>query len=1327
MVLKKIYLKFVLLLLPILVNAQLDQAYFQRLKTERVPSENDIEWKQFGPGNAGFSDFLRYHPTKPDVVVTIPDLFVAWQSENNGQSWFNIKDKDGNGEFERLRDLYFSESNENFGLAIERSQLWVTNDMGRNWSIVPNAPWYDNDTDGSDRLGFLSKVSAIAIDPTNANTWYVGEGGHIRGEQRFTTQSDVTAANPRGRTNRGFNNVTYEGKIYKTTDAGASWTEFTNGINASAQFCRIIVNPSNNQQIFAASIDGLYRSNNGGNTWLNVGEGKLPNNTIVDMDFYYDASSNKFILYLIDQVRYFPSGNTTINTGGIYKTEDEGATFTDITGDLYIDVNQLTGGVPRNYYQYIANWFGVSLAAAQSTYPIIPTNVLQYFNSLNVDPSRPDALYVGFADAQIQNSIVPGRLWGTSNGGQKWINIAREFGPAWENDRAYWESRGNPFNDNMIMGHEPFIQQFGLNYPLRSLRYCAVNSRGDVMIIAGHNTLLSTDKGETFNQVDEDYTAAGNIMGRGDSNLPGETIFQDKRLGPDRPLMGSGEHRLWLLTDDGTDGRQAARQIKTSNETISSAVTHPLNKNIIFTTSYRQANKERIERSIDGGETFSDWGLATPAETEMRTQSLTIDPKNPDIMFFGITDKENRDVTKEGGFYFSDDGGKTFTPRNNGLPADVRINDIKIDPRDQTNASYFAAAQRQSFSQGSNSSPVAQGGLYFTNNRGLNWTKIDVAPGVTGVNRMVFDSTNRLYITSGHRAVFNETITGGIWYTDDFGTTWTRVFDNDRTFSIDVSPFDNNVLVATVGFLQLNPGIYLSEDRGLTWKKNNIDGLNTQIRDVEFDLHDENTLWTVSLGNGFNRGSYAGGTQARVVSVSPFEMDIKSGDIEVLQATIIRGGFSQSDITWVSSNPSIATVDANGNVTGVSMGQVKITALIAGRYSDFAVITVDAPEPPEPPTAIKVPGRLEAEDFATEAGGVMTEPTQDTGGGENIGFIVNGTSNTYNIDVQTAGTYDIDVRVASATNGGTVTLKIGTTELGAITFGDTGGFQTYVTETITGVNLTSGEQILTAEYSGGGGFLFNINYFDFVLKDGNPSIEIPTNNFEIRVTGESCPDSDDGTITIQAINDQLNYVAKVTKDNFTETNNFIKEVSFKDLDEGKYAIEITIDEVPDFNQRISVEVKTPDLLKVNTRVLQNTKQVSLSLEGGDSYQIDLNDKTYFTSDNRFTVNLAYGENILIVKTDKDCQGIHKSKIVINPNELEIYPNPVESTLNITLTNTEEPVLITFYNVLGKVVKQVKESSISSNIKIDVTTLESGIYFIAVKGENINKVNKVVKK
>ena len=44
-------------------------------------------------------------------------------------------------------------------------------------------------------------------------------------------------------------------------------------------------------------------------------------------------------------------------------------------------------------------------------------------------------------------------------------------------------------------------------------------------------------------------------------------------------------------------------------------------------------------------------------------------------------------------------------------------------------------------------------------------------------------------------------------------------------------------------------------------------------------------------------------------------------------------------ITWVTSNPGVATVDANGVVTAVADGEAKITALSpSGRYAVCSVV-----------------------------------------------------------------------------------------------------------------------------------------------------------------------------------------------------------------------------------------------------------------------------------------------------------------------------------------------------------------------------------------------------
>ena len=55
-------------------------------------------------------------------------------------------------------------------------------------------------------------------------------------------------------------------------------------------------------------------------------------------------------------------------------------------------------------------------------------------------------------------------------------------------------------------------------------------------------------------------------------------------------------------------------------------------------------------------------------------------------------------------------------------------------------------------------------------------------------------------------------------------------------------------------------------------------------------------------------------------------MDLNVGATQKLTATILPVGMTNSSVTWASSDESIATVDADGNVTGVNTGLATITA-----------------------------------------------------------------------------------------------------------------------------------------------------------------------------------------------------------------------------------------------------------------------------------------------------------------------------------------------------------------------------------------------------------------
>ena len=87
----------------------------------------------------------------------------------------------------------------------------------------------------------------------------------------------------------------------------------------------------------------------------------------------------------------------------------------------------------------------------------------------------------------------------------------------------------------------------------------------------------------------------------------------------------------------------------------------------------------------------------------------------------------------------------------------------------------------------------------------------------------------------------------GAWYTDDFGANWTQVFNYDGAECIDVSPFDNNLIVLTVEYLTKNPGVFVSRDRGLTWSKSNTNIASPNHIEDGFFLQEGFKYWNMEV------------------------------------------------------------------------------------------------------------------------------------------------------------------------------------------------------------------------------------------------------------------------------------------------------------------------------------------------------------------------------------------------------------------------------------------------------------------------------------------------
>jgi hypothetical protein len=122
--------------------------------------------------------------------------------------------------------------------------------------------------------------------------------------------------------------------------------------------------------------------------------------------------------------------------------------------------------------------------------------------------------------------------------------------------------------------------------------------------------------------------------------------------------------------------------------------------------------------------------------------------------------------------------------------------------------------------------------------------------------------------------------------------------------------------------------------------------------------------------------------------------------------------------------------------------------------------------------------RQEAETIAQESG-VETQPASE--GGMNVGWIENGDWIKVKGAAFGAGARSFSARVASATAGGTLELHLDSRtgpRVGTCSVPGTGGWQTWTTVSCP-VSGATGTHDLFLTFTGGSGFLFNVNFWQF--------------------------------------------------------------------------------------------------------------------------------------------------------------------------------------------------------------------------------------------------------
>jgi hypothetical protein len=168
----------------------------------------------------------------------------------------------------------------------------------------------------------------------------------------------------------------------------------------------------------------------------------------------------------------------------------------------------------------------------------------------------------------------------------------------------------------------------------------------------------------------------------------------------------------------------------------------------------------------------------------------------------------------------------------------------------------------------------------------------------------------------------------------------------------------------------------------------------------------------------------------------------------------------------------------NGALPGGS-GYTRSVAIEKFTYnSDGTIPRMTMTAGPGPADALNPYVRQEAETIAWGSG-VETEPSAE--GGMNIGSLHNGDYTKVRNVAFGTGASSFTARVASATSGGTIEVRLGSTTgtvVGRCTVPATGGWQAWRSVTCP-VSGASGNQDVFLRYTGGSGFLFNVDWWQF--------------------------------------------------------------------------------------------------------------------------------------------------------------------------------------------------------------------------------------------------------
>jgi photosystem II stability/assembly factor-like uncharacterized protein len=615
-----------------------------------------------------------------DVAITADDANTVWvgSGENNNRqsgSWGNgvYKSIDGGHTWKHmgLREskhiarividpidhdvVYVAALGSLYGAGKERG-LFKTTDGGLTWS---NVLFVNEDTGATE----------LVQDPSNNKVLYA-------------------ATYQRRRATWGMNGGGPGSAIYKSSDAGRSWTKLTNGI-PSGPLGRIGMDIyRRNPNILYARIQhetesGTYRSDDAGLTWRKMSD-------VNPRPMYFS------------QIRIDPSNDLRVYVLGVqlHISDDGGKTFID-NGAMHSDHHAMWIN-PNNSNHIIDGndgGVGISYDRGKTWEGIYNMDLGQYYH-VGYDMAKPYNLCGGLQDnytwcgpsaVRSRNGIVNDD-WTQIQGGDGFEAVMDPTDPR----IVYAESQdGNIVRVDRVTNERKAIRplpargeqplRWNWNTPIH------ISPHDPKTIYVGANKVFkSTDGGQSFTAISPELTQAVDREGLSLMGVVGKDVKIAKNDGVQSygnlvQLVESPKQAglIYAGADDGSvqmtrDGGKTWTNITSKfpgapkNGYVSGLVASAHDVNTVYAAFDGHWNDDfnnYLYASADGGNTWRSISEGLPKGQVVNT--VTEDPKNPNVLYAG---------TEFGLFVTPDRGGSWDRIRAN-LPT-VPVHEIVIHPRD---------------------------------------------------------------------------------------------------------------------------------------------------------------------------------------------------------------------------------------------------------------------------------------------------------------------------------------------------------------------------------------------------------------------------------------------------------------------------------------------------------------------------------------------------------------------------------------------------------------------------------------------------------------------